>query len=175
MGGKASRDKGQIDGLSRYEIYEDGKVVTTCDSRTRKAGHVVKGSINNQGYKIYKLVNDEGIKIRITCHRLVVFAFLGIPPSGNHQVAHNDGNRLNNHYTNLRWATPYENTQDKYNHGTILSGSRNPRAILNETQIKEIRSDYKGKYGDIQRLANKYGLSHSAMYSVCHGINWREC
>jgi hypothetical protein len=36
----------------------------------------------------------------------VAEAFIGPQPSPRHQVAHYDGVRDNNHYSNLRWATP---------------------------------------------------------------------
>lgn len=162
-----------VKGFSKYEVSEDGYVRLKVKTRTRMEGHVLKGHLN-QGYRLYKMVNDYDEKVVISAHRLVALAFIGDPPSDVHQVAHGDGNRLNNHYKNLRWATAQENTNDKFKHGTVLSGSENPRALLTEEQVRKIRKEYKGKYGDIQRLANKYGLSHSAMYSVCHGLNWRE-
>ncbi|AXV72811.1 hypothetical protein CJO75_01120 [Ralstonia solanacearum] len=58
----------------------------------------------------------EGLKTGI--HRLVALTFLGPPPSRQHEVAHNDGNRANNIVTNLRWATHAENVADTFRHGT---------------------------------------------------------
>ena len=163
-----------IEGFSRYEVSENGYVRTKKKSRTRSEGYVLKGSYTSDGYKYYKLVNDNGEKVRVSAHRLVINAFVGPQPSPIHQVAHWDGDKTNNHYTNLRWATPQENTNDKKRHGTVLSGSNNPRARLTENDVKEIRKKYSGKYGDIQKLANEYGLSHSAMWSIVHGVNWRN-
>ena len=42
-------------------------------------------------------------------HRIVAFAFLGNPPTGQHVVDHIDTNRRNNRPENLRWLTRLEN------------------------------------------------------------------
>ena len=44
-------------------------------------------------------------------HRLVLEAFVGPRPDGMH-ACHNDGNRLNNSVSNLRWDTITENNRD---------------------------------------------------------------
>ena len=42
-------------------------------------------------------------------HRIVAFAFLGVPPTEQHVVDHIDTNRRNNRPDNLRWLTRLEN------------------------------------------------------------------
>ena len=42
-------------------------------------------------------------------HRIVAFAFLGVPPTSQHVVDHIDTNRSNNRPDNLRWLTKLEN------------------------------------------------------------------
>ena len=65
-------------------------------------------------------------------HRLVAFAFIGPPPSDAHEVAHYDGDKTNNHVSNLRWATRSENNLDKRRLNT------HPK--LTQAQVDEIRS-----------------------------------
>lgn len=42
-------------------------------------------------------------------HRIVAYAFLGVPPTNQHVVDHIDTNRQNNRPENLRWLTKLEN------------------------------------------------------------------
>lgn len=65
-------------------------------------------------------------------HRLVARAFIGEPPTRWHQAAHWDGNPKNNKLSNLRWATPQENTSDKFRHGTVRFGEQVPISVLSD-------------------------------------------
>lgn len=158
--------------LPGYEVSEDGDLRHTFRKATRPAGYVLKGCYC-QGYRVYKLRNGDGKRI-FKAHRLVCEAFHGPAPEGKPEVAHCDGNRANNHYTNLRWASRQENDRDRVDHGTDPTGERNPRAILTWELVREIRSRFDGSRGQIAALAAEYGLSKGGMAMVCYGRNWRE-
>ena len=174
-GGKASRDKGTVQwrpipDLPAYEINEFGDVRRLTEAVTRRKGHVVRGHTTSQGYRKYKLATPEG-KRQFWAHRLVARAFIGPPPSRDHVIAHRDGNRLNNHYTNLRWATVAENNADTALHGS-LKGENNGRARLTMKQVAEARRKYSGRHGEQSSLAREYGMSPSAMRSILIGEHW---
>src|SRR3546814_16009402 len=65
-------------------------------------------------------------------------AFVGPRPDGM-EVAHNDGDPLNNRLENLRYATPAENTDDKLKHGTLLRGNAVGTAKLTVGDVRFIR------------------------------------
>jgi hypothetical protein len=73
-------------------------------------------------------------------NRLVATVFIGPPPSRVHQSAHWDGNKINNRLSNIRWATPQENSDDKLRHGTVYQGDKHDRAILTAKKVLLIRS-----------------------------------
>lgn len=180
--GAMSRRKGggmlwkALPGFPAYEISEFGDVRRVVDSPTRKIGHIVKGQVRRQGgyrYRLIKLVRADGTKQCRSAHRLVALAFIGAPPTPRHEVAHNDGNALNNDYRNLRWATAAENGRDKTRHG-VARGSRNPRARLTETKVAAIRRTFTGRRGEIAALARVHGVSHSAMFDAIRGNHWRH-
>lgn len=94
-------------------------------------------------------------------------------------MAHNDGTRTNNHYTNLRWATPKENQADRRIHGTHLSGSSVPTSKLTEEQVAAIMADYaahgirfRGGSVTMQNLADLHGVSVAQISRIVNGKQW---
>ena len=163
--------------LPDYEVSEYGDVRRVTPAKTRRVGHMPKGHINQWGYRVYKLVTPNG-KERFWGHRLVLGAFIGPPPSEKHQTAHTDGNRLNNHVSNLRWATSVENGADTVRHGS-LKGERNGRALLSEDRVRALRDEYAslsgnkyGRRGRVALIQAKYGISRSALLEIINRTNW---
>lgn len=155
--------------LHGYEVSESGLVRATVDHWTSpKRGDLVTGS-TSQGYLRYKLGQRAYL-----AHRLVCEAWHGPAPRAGMHVAHGDGSRDNNHYSNLRWATPKENCADRNLHGTAPTGERNPKSKLTWEAVRSIRASLSGEPGEVSRLARQYGLSYPAMAAVCEGRNWRE-
>jgi len=163
-----------------YEVSEFGDVRRVTGSRTRKAGHILKPHVCAQGYIKFKLV-IAGEKRILPGHRLVALAFIGEPPTASHEVAHNDGCRASNHFSNLRWATRKDNHADLQAHGTAVKGVRNGRAKLTEAQVRRMRAEYwriawtpKHQFGVIKRMRDKYGVSQSTFRNVVQGLSWRH-
>lgn len=88
-----------------YLVFEDGKIYSN------KTDKYLKGEITKHGYIQYTL-SINGKSVRIKAHRLVAVLFLEKPNDENKNVVnHKDGNKLNNHWTNLEWCTTYENNK----------------------------------------------------------------
>ena len=84
-----------------YKISEYGDVYSYFIDR------VMKPDISNKGYKVIDLSKDKERR-KFLIHRLVAITF--IPnPEGYPIVLHLDNNKLNTHYTNLKWGTYSEN------------------------------------------------------------------
>ena len=98
---------GKVDGFSRYTICRHGNVIND-ETKT-----VLKGTVNNGGYRMYYLQTDEGTKKLMSGHRLVALAFIPNPEQ-KPMVDHIDRVKTNNHISNLRWAT---NSENKINTG----------------------------------------------------------
>lgn len=97
-----------INGYENYFINENGDV---WNSRKR----IWLKRMVNKGYNQIILCKKSKHKT-FKPHRLVAIAF--IPnPENKPEVNHKDGNKLNNHFTNLEWATPSENIKHAFRTG----------------------------------------------------------
>jgi len=104
---------------------------------TRK-GRLLTQVLKNSGYFAVTLTNGVD-RPQITIHRLVARAFIGECPIGLH-VLHNDGDKLHNHHSNLRYGTPAENVADTAKHGRQRAGAAHPMAKLDEDAVRHIRT-----------------------------------
>lgn len=112
----------------------------------------------------------DGKMLRVT--RIVCAAVHGPAPTPEHQAAHScgngDGGCTNPHH--LRWATPTENNQDKFQHDTHNRGSRHWNAKIGETDVLEIRR-LAGKVTQVE-LAERYGLSLGTIGGIVRRRYW---
>lgn len=158
--------------LSHYEVSECGDLRGRGNRRHR-------GFIDQDGYLKYVVTDDNGVKSPICAHRLVAETYLGPAPSPAYEVAHNNGSRVANHYTNLRWATRSENDSDRVVHGTAPVGFKNGNAKLSEQDVIDIRRKYRAIKdrlvdGKISDLARSYNLHHASLISVATGKSWQH-
>lgn len=144
---------------SNYEVSEYG------DVRTVKTGRVRKQATDKDGYSILQIwAGGKGKNCK--AHRLVALHFL-LPPAHNQNVVnHKDGNKKNNHYTNLEWATVQENTQHAADNGLLRDqwGMNNFSSKLTPEIITYIKENYYDGYG-IQNLANRFNVSYTTAFT----------
>lgn len=92
-----------------YIINENGDVYST------KSNSDIHPWKNNSGYKYFSITID-GVNRNIAIHRAVAEMF--IPnPENKPQVNHIDGNKDNNHASNLEWVTQSENNHHAFKIG----------------------------------------------------------
>ncbi len=100
-----------------YSADNNGMVYFEEVSKFHKSrisvGDKVKSYINKYGYIEYILKDSSNKRKHIQSHRIV--ASLYIPnPYNKPQVNHIDGNKLNNHISNLEWCTASENEKHSF-------------------------------------------------------------
>lgn len=139
-------------------------------------GRRLTGCPNAFGYLQVLVYGGGGRKDRKSrrVHQLVCEAFHGVKPEG-HQVAHNDGDKLNNRPENLRWATPRENCHDKYQHGRMhqSSGELDGMHKLKTDQVLEIRRRYAA--GEAQPvLAKEFGVKQPTISNIITRTTWKH-
>lgn len=105
-----------FDGL--YEISNHGNVKTFHNgNKTKNAGIKIPG-LSTPGYYQVQLTRTDKTRSCLFIHRLVGIHF--IPnPDNKLKINHKDGNKLNNHYSNLEWCTQLENIQHAQKSGLM--------------------------------------------------------
>lgn len=118
-----------------YEVSDLGRVRSATSKQYKTP------SSQGTGYLCVWLYSAPNPVKNKLVSRLVLEAFRGPAPSSTHQAAHGDGCKSNNTLSNLRWATPVENHQDKLRHGThtIRRGEDVGLSILTCGDIERIR------------------------------------
>lgn len=114
----------------------------------------------------------DGKSTRRHVHRLLALTF--IPnPEGKEEVNHKDGDKLNNHLSNLEWVTKKENARHAQETGLSHHpiGVENGRAILTEDQVLVIYEQLlKGSL--VTHVAKTYNVSPSTVMSIKKRKNW---
>jgi transposase len=115
-----------------YEVSENGDVKRIAKTNNQYGvGHILKHNIIN-GYAHVQL-HKSGQSKSMRIHRLVAMAFI-VNEENKPHVNHLDGNKLNNHVSNLQWCTPSENEIHKHR---VLNKTHRIYTLTNE-QIDSI-------------------------------------
>lgn len=149
-----------------YKISDHGNVYSIRNNK-----ELVKS--NTKGYWKVKLCDLNHKVHTLKVHRLVAIAFIE-NPENKPLVNHIDGNKRNNHISNLEWADNKENITHAAKNGLLadVKGKNNGMAILNEEHIKEIRGFHEQKIFNTVQLAKKYQVSRSAISLIVNRKTW---
>lgn len=127
-----------------YRISDHGRVLTvgrvvTC---AEKPGYIKnvkqklkKLRVNRYGYHDVLLWRNSKSR-HFTIHRLVAVHFLP-DRSGRNSINHKDGVKTNNHYLNLEWCTPKENTNHAIQMGLKTARTKKSFTLAEISAIKK--------------------------------------
>lgn len=151
----------------KYQVTKDGRIWSNHRNR------FLTVQMNYLGYPVISLVGlgKNKRKQKTHCiHRLVAEAYLP-KVKDKPQINHKDGNKTNNHVSNLEWCTQKENVHHawKNNLAWVCSGDSHPNVKLTKKQVEEINNKIDYKYGTMSRLAKEYGVSVSLISLIGKG------
>ena len=126
--------------------------------------------VDKYGYLRVTLCKKGKVKV-ISVHRLVAITF--VEGNSDLTVNHIDGNKLNNHFSNLEFISSSENTKHAHRIGIVPKpvqkvGTENIRSKLSESEVKEIRkSDL-----SLRKLAGIYKVHNSVIQGIKNGTRY---
>ncbi len=150
----------------RYEVSDQG------DVRRIATGRVLKPCLTYNGYKYVQLwANGKAKNWRL--NRLVLITFTGLDPDPTKiQVAHLNGNRVDNNLDNLTWKDARGNYLDRLKHGTQISIVEHNRK-LTDNDVAVMRNHYAN--GASQgTLAERFGVCKSSVSRIVNGHRWKN-
>lgn len=162
----------------RYSIYDDGRVWSHLTNRFLRQKE--RGGNPKSRYLAVTLYKDA-IESIFSVHRLVAKAFI-LNPENKPQTNHKDGNKKNNHISNLEWVTRSENQLHAFKTGLSgyvnsnkngrLSNEGNGRSKVTLEMVKDMRLKHPTrKRGDKPYL--EYGISNVQYYNIISGRCWK--
>lgn len=154
-------------------IHEDGRVFS------EKSNKFLTPIINHNGYHVLSIKPDgrNGNTVCLRYHRLVAECFIDNPENKLY-VNHKDGNKQNNHVSNLEWCSASENMKHAFNTGLCKArkGEESTSAKLTEENVKYIRDNYKTRNNvfGARALGRKFGVHHTTIMSVVNNESWHN-
>jgi hypothetical protein len=117
-------------------------------------------------------LSRDGKNGHVLVHRLVAAAFHG-QPRPDQVTNHKDGDKTNNHASNLEWVTQAENVRHAVETGLQQSarGEAAGNSKLNRHQVRRIRT-YLAAGEHMKAIAQRFGVSQRAIRSISTGRTW---
>lgn len=142
-----------------YEISSHGNIRNKKTKRIKKLQHVKRNGYTT----VQTTIKTNGKLKTITVSRAVCIAFHGLKKDKH--AAHKDGDSTNNKSNNIYWATPKENINDQFKHGTFatIKNGNKPEKITIEI-IKECLNHRKNNMS-WRQIEKIMGFSNSSLRS----------
>jgi hypothetical protein len=155
-----------IPGYPNYQISPSGLI------RNKKTLRILRQNTRTcklRSYRFCKIKSVAGTFDNVNIHRAVALTY--IPNTDNKPcVDHIDNNSLNNHVSNLRWATTAENNQNRCL--SILNTSGFKNVYFHKTSKKwmaYITKDHKMKYLGIYSTKEEAAIAAAEARTIAHG------
>jgi len=154
-----------------YYFSDHGRLKSV--NKLSKDEKLLKGSLMKQGFKQLNLKLIDDARQGFYVHKLVAKKFCKKKRSQKF-VIHKDGNKLNNHFENLSWATREEMTQHQVEQGVYLHKNRKmpSHSKMTETKVKLLKKRLREGKTKRKVLAKSFGITETQVRRIEKGENW---
>lgn len=157
------------------EVFDyEGLYWVSNKGRVKSKRKLRKISTKKDGY-LYVSLSKKGIVKTFLVHRLVAITFIQKTHKKT-EVNHIDGDKTNNHVSNLEWVTSSENTKHAYMIGLQKShhvkGEKNHFNKLKKTEVINIKKEILNGSKKLKQIAFEYNVSPSIISDIKRGKRW---
>lgn len=157
--------------VDNYEISSAGRVRRSAPGRCTYVGRVKKLTAGQNGYLVAG-VTIHGSPGKKYVHEMVACAFIGPRPDGA-VINHIDGDKHNNHVSNLDYVTHAENMRHASGIGLLARGESHGSSRFTESDVREIRERHRS--GDsICAIARELAASTCTVFKIIHRVTWKH-
>lgn len=154
-------DKGRVWSIARL-VREGGKTGTVITKDM-----ILKTRKDEKGY-VRVFLNEDGKTRWLPVHRLVAQAFIQ-NPENKPQVNHIDGDKTNNHASNLEWCTNSENQKHAYRIGLNYVTGRAGRKKVPVVMVDAETGRTLGRYESLNDASRQTGIVAQNIRKVIMG------
>lgn len=152
-----------------YCISNYGRVINSQSNR------ILKQQISVAGYpEVMFCLENAKVKL-MRVHRLEMLVFNPIPGCENLQINHIDGNKQNNHISNLEWVTASQNIKHAYSMGLATPNVHccedSHFAKISRDQAVQICYLLQDGILSMEQIAQVVGTT----YGIVKSIKYRQC
>ena len=160
-----------ITNYPKYLITEDGRVFSMWVHSKNPKGlpKEIKPYPDSSGYLSIRLTSEPKKGKMYKIHRLVAMMYLPKNSNETLQIDHIDSNKLNNHYSNLRWITQKANLLKKYREDGYKTH------FAKRVEQRTLNNQIIGYYPSALDAAKAIGGDASAISKVCRGEMFKSC
>jgi hypothetical protein len=154
-------------GSGKYMVTNLGRVYSLYVNR------FLFPPVNPTGYRRF-FIKFKGRMMNISIHRAVRQSFDKTNKS-KMQVAHLDGDKLNNKLNNLAWVTNKENCAHKLLHGRSARGENHPHCKISEKTAKCIWNcePFRDDIG-LADIAKMFKTTKGIVRNIWNGYTWNH-
>lgn len=147
-------DKGRVISLAREVVTKNGVV-------KQRVSREMKLTENDDGYMKLNLT-VEGSRMNFSIHRLVADAHLPVNTDPTKtELNHIDGDKSNNHASNLEWTSHRDNILHAFRLGLkTQKGEKNSRALVSAEFVLMIKRAYRVEKKGKRAIMAEFDLTH---------------
>jgi hypothetical protein len=155
-----------------YEVSNFGQVKRIAKGRGARPGYILAQDERYDKCRMLNLMRGQTKTRKLFyVHRIVTEAFIGPIPEGM-TVNHKDGDRRNNHASNLEIMTLAENRRHATETGLIPFGEKHWGAKLKVSDVPLIRK--LSRHFNANRIAKLFNVTGGSIRQILRGKTWKH-